>query len=258
MGLTEEFDYFVAGSDQIWSPYSQDVNDTMFLTFAPFNKRIAFAPSIAAEVIPKEKRELYKKYFEGFEEISVREYQSAQLVYEIVGKKAKTLIDPTLMLDSDEWKKIEQKPIFNLPERYLLVYLLGKNEYSSQIEKIGHDNNMEIINILADKRYQSIGPSQFVYMIKKASVVMTDSYHGTIFSILYKIPFVVCTRKGTSVNMNSRFDTLFEKFMIEHRMIEEINKDNLWTVDFDAIYQKLDKERKKVNSYLNRYLNVEK
>ena len=90
-GLNEEFDYFVCGSDQIWSPFSDDVNDTLFLTFAPREKRISYAASIAADSIPEENQDKYKNRLCGFERISLREDRLSDWIERNTGVKPEEL-----------------------------------------------------------------------------------------------------------------------------------------------------------------------
>ena len=99
-----QFDAIIVGSDQVWSPYSPDVNWTFFLKFASTKKRVAYAPSMATDNIPQKKKILYRWYMRGFDAISVREKQSKELLKEFVSVSIETLIDPTLMFDSDLWR----------------------------------------------------------------------------------------------------------------------------------------------------------
>lgn len=108
----------MCGSDQIWSPYSDDVNSTFFLTFTAPSKRIALSPSLSADSIPEGKKAEFKSYLNGFEFISTREYTGSDLVFELTGNKAETLIDPTLMFDIEFWKNTRRSrelvPVTNM------------------------------------------------------------------------------------------------------------------------------------------------
>ena len=121
----DKFDFFICGSDQIWSPYSCDVNNTFFLTFVEKNKRIALAPSIASEDIPQDKVEEFREYFKGFNYISTREYAGSNLVQKLTGNLVETLIDPTLLFDFDFWVAHEKQPKNICQGRYAVCYFLG-------------------------------------------------------------------------------------------------------------------------------------
>ena len=224
------YDYFVTGSDQVWSPYSSDVNDTMFLTFAPKGKRVAIAPSMAATDIPSDKVNDYKDYLNGFDHISVREQQSADLIKKNFGLDSTVLIDPTLMFDHSFWDTYSVKPSYELPEKYVLCYFLG--DINRDLKKVIEEKTKcAVVDILNDADYYVNSPANFVYLIKNAAYIITDSYHGTIFSILYDRPLSIVSRAGSSINMNSRFDTLSAKLdlSLEFSTVEHIKFNNYLT-----------------------------
>lgn len=251
-----EFDYFVAGSDQIWSPYSPDVNSTMFLTFADKAKRIALSPSIAAETIPEEQKEKYKNYFEGFSCLSVREDKGAEIIKELTGIDADVLIDPTLMHNAIFWDKYVKAPKSMINDKYALCYFLGTPQKAEKIDEICSMNKLKRIDVLTEKRYKILGPQEFLYLIKNAAVVITDSYHGCIFSCIFHVPFIMCEREGTNLNMNSRFATLFNKLGIINRRLQEVETENALYVDFSTIEIRLSLERERMKRYLGRAFNA--
>lgn len=252
----ESFDYFIVGSDQVWSPYSPDVNPSMFLAFAPKSKRLSFSPSISAEVIPDDKVDKYREYWNSLKNISVREYRGAELIKEITGKKAEVTLDPTLMFDGKFWSEKAKKPINELPSKYMLCYYLGESQNADLIDDICKKSNLKKINVLRDKHYIDIDPFEFIYLVQNASIVYTDSFHGTIFSILFKVPFVVCNRKGATINMNSRFDTLDRIFNIKNRYEKNVKIENVMLIDWDKVYYNLDLLRKKSQVYLSEILKL--
>ncbi|MDD6405629.1 MAG: polysaccharide pyruvyl transferase family protein, partial [Clostridiales bacterium] len=208
------FDYFVVGSDQVWSPYSSDVNWTFFLKFAPAYKRIAYAPSMATDDIPIKKSVLYRWYLHGFREISVREEKTEDLLHRYTNVNIQTLIDPTLMFDSDFWNQYSRKPKGILPDKYILCYSLGQINESEEITSFAESKNMRLISLREGSPWFNNGPSEFLYLISNAQYVITDSYHGMIFSILYHKPIYIMPRESGNINMNSRFETLFKKLGI--------------------------------------------
>lgn len=238
----QDFSFFLVGSDQVWSPYSGDVNATMFLQFTDVAKRIPIAPSMACEDIPFDWRETYKRYLSDFKYLSVRETRGAELIHELVGKKAEVLIDPTLMFNGVFWEKYERKPVWLKKSDYMLCYFLGDGETKDSITELNGKYNYTVINLLKDDRCIASGPSEFIYLIHHAKVVITDSYHGSIFSLLYGVPLVIKTRKGNSVQMTSRFDTLIEKFHL--KLLED------GTVVGSDFYTLIDVEREKEINYL--------
>lgn len=254
--LADSFDYFVVGSDQVWSPFSPDVNSSMFLEFAPNSKRISFSPSISAEEIPESKKEYYKRCWNSFKNLSVREYKGAEIIEELTGRKATVTLDPTLMFGEDFWDKRAKRPNKDLPQKYLLCYYLGNAQQEELIECICRNQNLKKIDILNNNKYADIDPFEFLYLIKNAEVVVTDSFHGTVFSILFRIPFVVCSRKGTVHNMESRFDTLNKMFNIQGRYASVLQEADIMNIDWDYISDTLELEREKSENYLMKSLNL--
>ena len=251
----KEFDCFIAGSDQIWSPYSCDVDTSMFLTFTNRKKRISLSPSIAAKEIPESKRELYKEYWDGFGSLSIRENKSAEIIKEICGKEAEVLIDPTLALDKSKWDQLENESELEIEEKYILLYCLGVESISEPLKSYSDKKNYSIIDLFS-KRYIASDPCDFLRLIKNAQLVITDSYHGTIFSIIYHVPFIVIERKGNGPDMSSRFDTLFEILSVNNRTEKFIDMDNIENIDFNEIDNCIKKEQEKLYRYLDE--NIEK
>ncbi|MFR5586324.1 MAG: polysaccharide pyruvyl transferase family protein [Subdoligranulum sp.] len=249
----KEFEYFVCGSDQIWSPYSNDVNSTYFLTFTSPSKKIALSPSLSADSIPEEKKDEFKRYLTNFKFISTREYVGSNLVSELTGNKVETLIDPTLMFDADFWVKYENKPKSGNDDKYALCYFLGEPEQMSRIHNECNKKGLKVVDILNDRNVISCGPSEFIYLIHNATKIYTDSYHGTIFSIIFNKPFVLCKRKGSSVDMSSRFDTLFSKLGISldgDNDMEEYNN-----IDPKYLKDRIDSERSKFENFFLKCVN---
>lgn len=244
----QDFSFFVAGSDQIWSPYSNDVNSSLFLRFTSRGKRICLAPSMATSNIPWKKKLVYKLYFNGFDKISVREEESARIIQKYTSKKVETLIDPTLMFDAEFWQKYEKKPKYEVPKNYFLYYGLGNSIENYKVLDIASKHNCSVLFLKEGHKEFDIGPSEFLYLIRHASYVITDSYHGTIFSILYRKPFYHLVREQGGLDMSSRFDTLFSKLSINIDKMEQSE------INYDMVFKKIEKERNKVRLYISQYL----
>ena len=206
------FDAYVAGSDQIWSPYISDPDGYMFLAFAGEAKRIALSASIAAPSIPHNKAAKYAEWLSAFDHISVREDNASALIADLIGKSVPVLIDPTLMFDADFWQTISHKPSQSIPAEYALKYFLGSApEKELYFETYCRSRNLPVIDLCGDKYFYVNGPSEFLYLIEHASLVATDSFHGSIFSILFGKPLLIFERAGSEYVMTDRFDTLAAK-----------------------------------------------
>ena len=259
--LLSNFDIFVVGSDQVWNPYAYRNKDLDFLTFSSKEKNITYAVSFGISNLEKEFEEIYKKGLNNFSYISVREEKGREIIENITNRKdIEVLVDPTMLLTSNDWVKIEKKPKHLSSKKYILNYFLGKisNERKKEIENIAKNNDCEIINIL-DKEdpYYVSGPSEFLYLERNAFLICTDSFHSCVFAILFGIPFVVFDREDDLVNMNSRIETLLKKFQLEDRRFTGKIKESNLKYDYTQAYKILNSERKKAYNYLYNALKLQ-
>lgn len=252
--IDDDFDFFVCGSDQIWSPYSPFVNKTMFLTFTEKNKRISYAASIASNQIPSEKREQYSSYWRGFNEISIRENTLRDYIERSSGVKANVHVDPTLLHDWRFWSKIMHEPGFQIEKEYVLCYFLGSIEQRDKVLSKFNLEAFDVVDIMNDKKYYSISPAEFLWLIFNSKFVITDSYHGTLFSLIFHKPYVIVNRLGTEIDMNSRFETLTELLMLKNRNSDSLKASELYDIDFDFIDSRIAKEQTVTARYFSKYL----
>ncbi|MCR5837098.1 MAG: polysaccharide pyruvyl transferase family protein [Lachnospiraceae bacterium] len=218
--LNDEFDAFICGSDQIWSPLAFDPKYYLDFVHNP-RKKIAYAPSMGVYKIEDQYIEKYiRNLLNDFGKISVREKTGKKIIKELTGNDVDIVLDPTLLLTREQWISL-----FNLKEKkekpYLLAYMLGDNEqYWSVVYASAKQMNLEvkIIPVFKDDFdregviAESIGPYEFLQLFLNASYSCTDSFHGLIFSHIFRIPFTAFSRfkKGDSNNQNSRVYNLLE------------------------------------------------
>lgn len=238
--LSNYYDYFVVGSDQVWNPYFDFVGKVELLSFARSEQKIAYAASFGVSKLPEHKINVYQEYLKDFKNISVREEAGAVIIKKLLQNDVSIVLDPTLMLTSDEWRSIEKKPPKMVNEDYVLVYALGEKnmEFTKAIEEMSI--KYEIVDVNSSKengREWAIGPAEFLYLIDHANFVLTDSFHGSVFSIIFHTKFKVFKRTG--LEMNSRIETLLK--------ITGLDKDKL---DFEGAEMKLHHWRKESLSFL--------
>lgn len=249
--LNKEFDIFVIGSDQIWN-YNfryKYFGNFEFAKFADYNKCFSYAASFGISNIPEEKMKIYKEGLSHIKYISVREEQGKELVKKIVNKDSIVTLDPTMLLSKELWIKIEKKPYFSLPKKFVLTYFLGgmsiqQKEYICNYANI---NGFDVISLndKSDSLTYSFGPSEFVYLFHHTSLVFTDSFHACVFSILFNKPFLVFDRNNLNeINMNSRIETLLSLFNLSNRKIENIDQIyNPLEIDYTYACKKLNELR---------------
>ena len=226
------------------------------------SKKISFAASMSVEKWPSniDKKKLLNS-LENFTGISVREEKAKELLQELgLKKNVEVLIDPTMLLTAKEWDEVSEKPKQLKCSKYILNYFLGELSESrkKEIDRIAQENDCEVINILDKKSpFYNTGPSEFLYLEKNAFLICTDSFHSSVFAILYNRPFIIFDRERKNVtNMNSRFDTLLSKFKIKNRKFNgKITKENL-NHDYTEAYKILETERQKSMNFLQELFKI--
>ena len=211
-------DYYIVGSDQVWNPYYEG-KAYEFLTFVPKDRRLSFAASIGASAIPEEKKKQYRKNLLDMNYLSVRELQAAEIIENLTGRKADVTLDPTLLLEREEWEKIVQIPNLKLEEKYICAYFLG--EIPDAVNKFVKEKNLKVyyLNLEREPELFVLNPAEFLYMIKNASLVLTDSFHAVAISIKFHREFYVFDRQQTGVNnMFTRIESITRLLGLEDRI----------------------------------------
>lgn len=252
--ISDKYDFFIAGSDQIWNYNFSTYHNNMFLLFSKKEKNISYAASIGVNDVSKEYINDFKKGLNNFKALSVREERAKEIVEKITNRcDVEVLVDPTMLLTSAEWEKVSKKPKRLKNKKYILTYFLGdlNNKKRKFIEKIANDNGCEIIDLLDKKsEFYECGPREFLYLEKNAFLICTDSFHSAVFAILFEKKFIIFERDDHEEKMNSRIDTLLNKFEIKKKIYKEnMNYENL-EYDYSKISKILELERKKAITYL--------
>lgn len=260
---SDNFDYFIIGSDQVWNPtwykYDPIRKNAFLLTFARPEQKICMAPSFGISELPEEWKVYFKECLNTFPMLSVREEDGAKIIKELTGRDAQVVIDPTLMLDSSEWRKIEKKPKLNIEKPYIVKCFLGNQTQNNYIKTIADKNGLEIIDVLdkSNSIYAHCGPQEFLYLIDHAELVCTDSFHATVFSILFKKPFLEFYRHiDGEAAMNSRIDTLLKKLCLEDRLPGNVSDEDIFKCDYSKAYELLETERKKSYDFLKKSFHI--
>lgn len=253
--LAEQYDFFVVGSDQIWNPnyqYHEDVTPAIeYITFAPKEKRLSYAASFGVSSIPQKYLQRVKQGLEGMSSILVRERAGVDLVKDLTGRDAELVLDPTMLLTKDKWLSIAEANNYKPKKKYILTYFLGElsSETLKYIQQVSNLHNLEIIHLedISNLELYKANPSHFIDFINSATIFLTDSFHGVVFSILLETPFVVFKRKENGPSMYSRIETLLKTFELKSRQVDDIdfNSTYLLNMDFENIRQTLSVEREK-------------
>ena len=212
--LSNAYDAFVMGSDQIWNPDFDFNSDLEYLPFIPGAKKLAYAASFGVSQITEE-RDLIASCLSDISSISVREDAGAAIVEDLIGSHAEVVLDPTMLLSTDEWDAIAQQPdIPAVDGPFMLKYVLGDDTHEETMTRLARERELSVVD-LKDKSLP-VGPAEFVWLIANASMVCTDSFHASVFSLLFHRPFVIFERQSSDADMSSRFDTICRIFNMEH------------------------------------------
>lgn len=257
--LTDKYDFFITGSDQVWNPYDSGRSETDFLNFASDDKKISFSASIGTDTLPDYVTEKYRKYLKNFKSISVREYTAKKIVEDLTGRKdVEVLADPTLLLTVEDWEKVMQKPSMNYNRKYILSYFLGGSKrYENVIKSIAEKYSCEIIDVY-DKNgpFYSCGPQHFIDLEKNAFLICTDSFHSVVFAFLFNRPFIVFDRDNTKIDMNARMETLLSTFCLQQcRYKDGRNPEEYLAWDYSVGHKVLEKKREDAKKFITQALS---
>lgn len=258
--FNDEFDYIVVGSDQVWNPHWFPNID--FLKYIDKKKRISYAASFGVKEVPLNLQDSFRDVLNGMEYISVREEAGAKIVKDLTEKDVPVVLDPTLLLTKEEWLNVAKCPEWYKKEDYIIAFFLGdiNQKRQEQIDKLSEDLGAKVIYPLRDinSDWEKIGPSEFIYLIANSKAVLTDSFHGTVFSIIMNKPFLVFDREQNGLeSMNSRIDTLLRLFNMKDRYIKDNNIINIDNIDFSNVKKIQYDEKKRSINYLKKALNIE-
>lgn len=227
-----EADVYFAGSDQIWNPLFENGRDPSFyLMFSPKKTiKASYAASFATDSIDPAYYSQIQKWLNNLDFISVRESTGVSIIDQMK-IHAEIVVDPVFLLPREEWTALENE--MGLNDNYILVYDFDR---SQQIKKYviqyANTHSLKIYSIFpcgySNREFRDIGPCKFLYLIHHAKMVVSNSFHGTAFAIIYGIPFTVFDRNE---NINTRMQDLLK--------ILNLNQKNE-SIDYSEVYSKLE------------------
>ncbi len=263
---SDDYEAFICGSDQVWNSAVFYVDPFYYLRFAPESKRIAFAPSFGRDFVPEYNKKKIKKYLTGIKHKSVRESSGEAIIKGLTGDTAKVLIDPTLALSAREWSGyLKLNDVCN--EKYLLAYFLDEPSEKARlaVKEISEKYDLKIIGLPYDtgdlpwgENTEDAGPREFAQMVKNASFVCTDSFHGTAFSLNFNIPFYTFERNyGNAGKQSARIQSILQLVDALDRYEPE-KIDEVMNISFENVNKILSKERDESKKYLSSHLPIRK
>lgn len=247
---------FVVGSDQLWLP-SNISADYYTLNFVPDAiPKISLATSFGVSELPRKQAKMASDFLKRLDYISVRETSGQKLVKKLSNRDVPVVCDPTLMFTAEDWESVSVKDRFS-EAPYIFVYFLGNNpEHREFVKRFQKLTNFKIIQLahcdefiktdvgFADETPYNVGPREFIQLVRDAEFVFTDSFHCSVFSLLYKKNFFTFRRyRGDGkVSTNGRVYSLLSLVNLENRLLygnENAEKVLSTEIDFDAVYEKI-------------------
>lgn len=258
--LDRQYDTFVCGSDQIWYPSVNIYSPYYYLGFTE-KKKIAYAPSVGVFHYPEEFIAKVQPLLERFSFLSVREEQGERLLSSFLSKPVYTVLDPTLLLDMVSWKVFIKDEI-PVSGKYILCYFLTPNQwYLDFVREFASQVNLPIKVFCTHSCYLDwegcvlAGPEEFLNYIYYSEYFFTDSFHGSIFSILFEKRF--CTFKRfddvSESNQNSRIIHLFSLLGLSDYFIDRTNVNGITSlnrINYQEVKEKLEVYREQSLAYL--------
>ena len=260
-----QYDNYIVGSDTVWNVYQTGYDKNFFLDFVGKDgKKIAYAPSIGVNNTDSLPKEIYQKYLDDFDFLSVRENSDVEFVKQYTDKEVVGVLDPTLLLEAEKYDTIAAEIE---EEDYILVYLIfDESESISYVMELANrlsiKYGMKVIHFIYNlpeyvygekgKSFSFASPEKFLSYIKNAKLILTNSFHGTTFSIIYRKAFYSVLRN----NGKTKIKDLLERLQLEDRILkptlrlEDINM----KIDYSDVEKILERERKKSLDYLRKAL----
>ena len=259
MTLEDQYDCFIAGSDQVWNDGITNLDPSFFFDFIKNpEKKLSFAASFGFEIMSDALKTEYKKLLNDFSSYNMRESSGVEIIKSLLNKPANLVLDPTLLLTCDDYNIIAQPP--KIKDKYILVYQITVSSFLlNTVRKIAKSTGYKVVTIpfplggfIRAKTNFSAGPREWIGLIRDAEIVVTDSFHGCCFSILYNKNFhAIITGAGT------RIYNLLDVFNLNDCLYKPGSELKLErNIDWEEINDNIDKERNNSLNILKEMLKI--
>lgn len=267
-----EYDAVVVGSDQLWLP-SNVAGDYYTLNFVPDDvRKIAYATSFGIGTVPEKMKGQYSQYLSRIDFLSARETSGQEIIKECTDRDVPLVCDPTMLLEKEDWSEIATDKRI-VKDDYVFCYFMGDNPGQREfVKQLARTKGLKIVALLhldqyiaADEEYvdyapYNISPADFVNLVKNANYVCTDSFHGTVFSIIFSKNFFTFKRfnKKASLSTNTRLTSLLNRLGLNERLFtgEESVDDSLDVCNYEQVHQSLKAFRADSFEYLRKSIGI--
>ena len=245
-GIAERYDYLICGSDQVWNPNITNEDMNYFFSFCEDNsKKISYAASFGVTELSEAFASKVREELQKFNYISVREEQGREIVVGLLDKECTVVLDPTMLLSQSEWKSCEKKNS-KLPDKYIAKFIFNYDEaVERSIDELKRKTGLPLITVggslitkIKDRSFTGpLAPDEWLYVLDHAEYVVTDSFHGAAFSIIFHKKLFVSLASAT----NSRLKNLLHTFNLDNRVIS-INP-SLDEIDYNSVQMRMEEKK---------------
>ncbi|MGL5435344.1 MAG: polysaccharide pyruvyl transferase family protein [Lachnospiraceae bacterium] len=267
----DQYSAFLVGSDQLWLPVNIEA-DYYTMNFVPDHvHKISFSTSFGVSSVPLKFQDRYRQFLSRIDYLSTREEAGQKIIKELTDRNAKVVCDPTLLFDQEEWLTLQkEEPI--IKDKYILCYFLGNNIQHRQFaERLKKETGYKIVSLnhldeyvkysdqFADIAPYDIDPSDFINLIRHAAYICTDSFHGSVFSLINQKKFFTFRRYSDKekVSTNSRIQSLLQRVRLEDRLLygnEDVVSLYEKEIDYNNVSKILEEDRVQSKLFLKEAL----
>lgn len=266
--VVADADVFITASDQIWNPFCGGFNPMMFLEFVNGEKKcVAYSSSIARPSFPDSVEARAKADLSKFKHIAVREQHSVDYLKKLLLRDdVRLVVDPTLLLTKEQWIRFSNraKVEFPLPQRYIFCYFIGDRNgaYEEMVDRVKRKTGIESVitvscgsirNFGGGTFYNNGGPYEFVYLLRNAALVCTDSFHATLFSLKMEVDFIHILKSAddnANSSQNLRVYDILKRYDLMYKMYGDKTEDWSRKIDFASVREKLEADIKDSSAFL--------
>lgn len=241
-----DFDTYVCGSDQIWNTHCRNYDDAFILSFARGRgERIAYAASVGADTINPDLQATFRRELSDFKAVAVREKDAVDIIEPLAQQPVSHVCDPVLLLEWEQWSALAAQPLRREP--YIFFYhvksdIPGMRDY---VRRLSRETGMKVVAVTMNlremlypnvKRYDA-GPREFLSLIQNAAYVVTNSFHATAFSLIFRKKLMVFSPHGAGP---SRLTSILQTAGMMDRVWDKGCSPIETEIDYDAVWQRLD------------------
>lgn len=258
----EDYDRYIVGSDQTWCPDAIYQYSPYYLPFVKKHDKFSYASSMGRPVTASPFLSFLKKRLKTFKEVSCRDKNNTSLLSTLLNRTVYNVLDPTLLLDREDWKYYMTK-VDNMPSRYILCYILGEKltigKYANNLgKKLGipvyyimtRPSTCQYSNVLKD-----VGAAEFLWLIDNCEYLVTDSFHGTIFALNFHKQLVAFDKHEGNMYDNGRIYDILEAYGITQCYMSDLSDNIPSPIDYNSVDEILQNKRKQSLDFLKLIIN---